>query len=241
MKRITRIFISFCLMLLLTEGVKGQSVRFGFEGNYGIGPYYNYDLGNESWENDGAFISKDYKMLVYSVNFYTDIIFPRRWTPNWMALSMQVGLGFMQMNYNDNYFYNLFGAFSDDYLSRGANIPVNFEVKFLLSDDMRFFINCGAVNYMAISQWDYSRLYGYFSDGYGLDVRENERFYMLGYNYGFGFEFGFFRVGYKLTNMAYNILKIDIGNRHDNIHTISAGIMFNGNRFLKKKSHLKVY
>lgn len=240
MKRITRIIISFCLMLLLTEGVDGQ-VRFGVEGNYGIGPYYNYDLGDEFGYNEGAFIGKDYKMLMYSVNFYTDIIFPRRWTPNWMALSMQVGLGFMQMNFNDNYFYNLFGTFSDDYLSRGADIPISFETKFLISDNLRFFINCGVVNYLAISQWDYSRLYGDFSHGYGLDIVESERFYMLGYNLGFGFEFGAFRFGYKQTSMAHNVIKMDIGNRHANIHTINFGIMFNGNRLLKKNSHLKVY
>ena len=89
MKRITRIIISFCLMLLLTEGVKGQSVRIGVEGNYGVGPYYKYD-------SSGFFEGKEKaNMLLWSANFYYDIIFPRSWTPNWMALSMQIGFGTM--------------------------------------------------------------------------------------------------------------------------------------------------
>ena len=68
MKRITRIIISFCLMLMLTEGVNGQSVRFGVESNVGFGPYYKYD-------SSGFLEGKERSnMLLWSANIYYDII-----------------------------------------------------------------------------------------------------------------------------------------------------------------------
>lgn len=223
MKRITRIFFSFCLMLMLSEGVKGQSVRIGVEGNIGLGPYYKYD-------RSGFFEDKERaNILLYSANIYYDIIFPRYWTPNWMALSTQIGMGFMQMENNDEFFYSIFDNDGHSFFSRGINLPLNFEIKFLLSDNVRLFFNTGVVNYITLSY-----------DSSNLDD-DLARFYMFGYNYGIGFEFGALRVGYKLTNFTKTILKENIGNKYRNIHTLSMGIMFNGNRFLKKESHLKVY
>lgn len=236
MKRITRIIISFCLMLLLTEGVKGQSVRIGVEGNYGVGPYYKYD-------SSGFFEGKEKaNMLLWSANFYYDIIFPRSWTPNWMALSMQIGFGTMQLYCNDSYIanacsymfveYGNWQAKPDGVWSRGVNLPVGFDVKFLMSDNVRFFINGGVLNYL--------NTYDNFCNP-SLDFNVIDKLYVFGYNYGCGFEFGPLRMGYKLTSFPKMIFGGKRGNQYDNIHTISLGIMFNGNRFLKRNSHLKVY
>ena len=219
MKRITRIIISFCLMLMLTEGVNGQSVRFGVESNVGFGPYYKYD-------SSGFLEGKERSnMLLWSANIYYDIIFPRKWTPNWMALSMQLGAGFMDWRYNDSCIKDYFAEF-EDYMSRGVNMPIGIDVKFLISDNIRFFVNCGPIFYFNI----YDQL---------DDVLMKD--YLLGYNYGLGLEFGALRIGYKLTNFPNTIYEENIGNKYENIHTLSMGIMFNGNRFLKKKSYLKVY
>lgn len=232
MKRITRIIISFCLMLLLTEGVKGQ-VRFGVEGNVGLGPYYRYD-------RDGFFErTKRAYMLLWSANIYYDIIFPRKWTPNWMALSMQFGVGTMQLYCNDSFIANIcsyeYGHWRvkpSGIWSRGVNFPVGFDVKFLMSDNVRFFINGGVLNYL--------NTYDKFSNPY-LDLNVIDKLYVFGYNYGCGFEFGPLRISYKLISFPKLIFDGEQGNQYDNIHTISFGIMFNGNRFLKKKSYLKVY
>ena len=220
MKRITRIIISFCLMLLLTEGVNGQ-VRFGVESNVGLGPYYYYD-------RDGFFEDKERaNLLLYSTNFFTDIIFPRKWTPNWMALSMQIGLGFMEMNYNDSYMQGMASESRHSIMSRGFNFPLGVDVKLLISSDVRFFLSGGVVNYINIA--------GDLGAGF------RNRAYLYGLNYGTGFEFGPLRISYKLTSFPKTINKGNLGNKYSNIHTLNMGIMFNGNRFLKKKSYLKVY
>lgn len=216
-------------MLLLTEGVNGQSIRLGAEGNCGLGAYFEYD-------EYGFYENRSFNNLTLSANLFADIIFPRSWTPNWIALSTQIGMGFMQMRNNDDFFYYVFDKNGEPF-SRGFNVPLNLEVKFLMSDNVRLFFNAGVVNYLTLSYDTYS----YSSESVSAFDEDWARFYMFGYNYGFGFEFGALRIGYKLTNFTKTILKENIGNKYKNIHTLSLGIMFNGNRFLKKKSYLKVY
>ena len=236
MKRITRIIISFCLMLMLTEGVNGQ-VRFGVESNVGFGPYYKYDSSGYYEDKDRA------AFLLVSCNIFYDAIFPRSWTPNWMALSMQFGAGFMSLCSNDSYIGTMYqhdfgnyyayyhGKKYNKYISVGANIPIGFDVKFLMSDNLRFFINLGIINYLNITN----------GESVGRFDLKVDKLYVFGYGYGCGFEFGPLRIGYKLTSFPKFVFEGKLGNKNENMHTLNLGIMFNGNRFLKRNSHLKVY
>ena len=78
------------LCVLFVFSVKGNAQwRFGFEGGPGFSSAYEYD-------SDGYFQNEDKTGRLFGqANFMMDYLLPRNWTPNYLALSLRAGLGFM--------------------------------------------------------------------------------------------------------------------------------------------------
>ena len=225
MKQIIRTVVFLCFLMVLPKVVSAQNmIRLGVESNVGFGPRYYY--GN----TDRSFILKENDNLqLCNGNFVVEHILPRKWFPNWMAASVRWGVGCMQLNvvdvpngYKDSNFLGVNGEMA--YF--GLDVPVGLEVKLLLSDNVRFYVNGSFVNFVGTCDYESS------------DIGVNS--YLFGYEWGGGFEFGFFRIGYKNISFANTYYEGNKGNKLLNTHTISVGFMFNGNRFLKKRSKLTV-
>lgn len=223
MKQFIKKAVFLCVLMVLPSVVFAQHMtRLGVEGNVGFGPRYYYG------GKDRNFIYKENGFVqLYTSNFIVEHILPRRWFPNWMATSVRWGAGFMQLNavdVPDGYSNNNFLGVQGDMAYRGLDVPIGLEVKFLLNDNIRFYVNGSLINFVGYCDYE--------SDISAINS------YLLGYDWGAGFELGFFRVGYKNISFANTYYEGNKGNRLLNTHTISVGFMFNGNRFLKKRSKL---
>ena len=212
-----KILIASCLMLVCAANLSAQW-RFGMEYNYTFLTQYNYD-------SYGFYESKNMNYNGGAAAFLTaEYILPRKWTPNWMAISIQgkFGGGLLSSNNYSDYSINIYDShtYIDEIEPTGLMVPIDLELKFLLSNNCRFFINGGVPNMVCFSK---------------------KTFYSPGYEVGAGFEFGFFRIGYKNVNYNNSFLPDNKGNKYNNLHTLSMAYLFNGNRFLKKKSNLKIY
>lgn len=222
MKNTVKILITSCIMLVCVENVSAQW-RFGIE--------YNHTMMTEFYYNgDGVFVYEEFNPTAGMNGFITaEYILPRKWTPNWIALSIRSQFGggafFKNTNFLGYHFETGEDHLSDEYIESsnpaGLMIPINLEAKLLLNNNIRFFINGGIPNMISLSQ-------------------ENP-IHSIGYEFGCGFEFGFFRIGYKNINLNKSFISKNRGNKYNNMHTLTGAIIFNGNRFLKKKSSLKVY
>lgn len=123
--------------------------------------------------------------------------------------------------------------------SMGVDIPLEVEVKYLLTNRARVYLNAGITPYADISSsdsWDRSP-----KDDPEVWEDTGTRPFILGYQFGVGIEFGNFRVGYKHFCMSKTIDKAGLGNKAKPVHALSVGFWFGGSRFLKKHSTLKAY
>lgn len=231
MKRLIKIFALLYLIMLMPDTAHAQvKPRIGIEGNIGFGMRYEYD-------SRGVF---QQKMLsdnpqIYSANIVLEHILPRTWTPNWMATSIRWGCGFMQLNavdygeffptrdYDYDYPYSYLDIHQGYMAYIGLNVPIGVEVKFLLDNNIRIFINGSFINFLS----------GYDN----TDVGNNN--YLFGYDYGFGLEYGFYRIGIKNIGFANTFYKGNLGNKMNTL-SVSIGFMLNGNRYLKKNSKLTI-
>lgn len=227
MKQIIRTVVFLCFLMALPKVVSAQNmIRLGVEGNVGFGPRYYYGSEDRSF-----IVKKNINLQLYNANFIVEHILPRKWFPNWMAASVRWGVGNMQLNVVDvaddmrDYYEDYLGV-NGEMAYFGLDVPVGLEVKLLLSDNVRFYVNGSFVNFVGTCDLEPS------------DIGVNS--YLFGYEWGGGFEFGFFRIGYKNISFANTYYEGNKGNKLLNTHTISVGFMFNGNRFLKKRSKLTV-
>lgn len=210
-----KILIASCLMLVCAANVSAQW-RFGVEWNHTFMTQHNYDA-------EGVFQNKSTNAMGGMTGFLTvEYILPRIWTPNWLALSIrgQIGGG----AFGDNTSFENDDFYIDGEKFYGTNpagmmFPINIEGKILLNNNVRLYVNGGVPNFLNVD---------------GIK-------YCMGYEYGIGFEFGFFRVGYKNMNFNNTFISAGRGNKYNNLHTLTASFIFNGNRFLKKNSSLKAY
>lgn len=214
MKNIIKILIASCLTLVCVGNVSAQW-RFGFEWNHTMFTQYNYN-------GNGVFENKEFKAAAGETVFFTaEYILPRKWTPNWLSLSVRGQFGGGVFNENtkfDGLFY-IDGIELIDNFPAGIMIPIDAEAKLLINNNIRFFINGGIPNMINVDGGQYC----------------------MGYEFGLGFEFAFFRIGYKNVNFNNTFVSGNIGNKFNNMHTLTGAFIFNGNRFLKKKSSLKAY
>lgn len=210
-----KILIASCLMLVCAANVSAQW-RFGFEWNQTFMTQYNYD-------RMGVFQDKTLNAMGGMAGLLTaEYILPRTWTPNNLSLSIRGAIG--GCNFGSN------TEFEDDFYIDGEKFygtnpagmmfPIEIEGKILLNNNVRLYVNGGVPNF--------------------LNVDDGAEF-CVGYQYGVGFEFGFFRIGYKNMNFNKTFISAGRGNKYNNLHTLTASFIFNGNRFLKKKSSLKAY
>lgn len=217
------------LCVLFVFSVKGNAQwRFGFEGGPGFSSTYEYD-------SDGYFQNEDKTGRLFGqANFMMDYLLPRNWTPNYLALSLRAGLGFMWVED-----CSTFDGYDTYTQSMGVDIPLEVEVKYLLTNRARVYLNGGITPYADISSsdsWDRSP-----KDDPEVWEDTGTRPFILGYQFGVGIEFGNFRVGYKHFCMSKTIDKAGLGNKAKPIHALSVGFWFGGSRFLKKHSTLKAY
>lgn len=214
MRNNIKILIASCIMLVCASNVSAQW-RFGFEWNHTMFTQYNYD-------RNGVFENKELKAAAGETVFFTaEYILPRKWTPNWLSLSVRGQFGGGAFNENtkfDGLFY-IDGIELIDNFPAGIMIPIDAEAKLLLNNNIRFFINGGIPNMINVDGGQYC----------------------MGYEFGLGFEFAFFRIGYKNVNFNNTFVSGNKGNKFNNMHTLTGAFIFNGNRFLKKKSSLKAY
>lgn len=227
MKRLIKIVGTLCILLALSLSANAQW-RFGFEVNAGANPGYTYD-------ENGFFLRKDkYQRLLGQGNFMADYLLPRRWTPNYLALSMRIGLGGMYVT--DSSCFNLEEFESNKKRTQawisGISIPLELEVKYLISNSTRLYVNGGINSLVSID---------------GKAVNFEDRDVMIGYQFGVGLEFHNFRIGYKNISMTKTISQAEdypeeeFGNKLKSAHSLTIGFWFNGNRTLKKYSILKAY
>lgn len=212
-----KILIASCLMLVCAANVSAQW-RFGVEWNHTFMTKYYYDY-------KGFFESKETNFNGGMAGFLTaEYILPRKWTPYWMAISIQgkFGGGPFSNNTHLEFDYRLDdGGYLKSYNPGGLMIPIDIELKLLLSNTCRFYINGGVPNM--------------------INMTSDTPIYATGYEFGAGFEIAFFRIGYKNVNFNNTFISGNIGNKYNNLHTLTTSFIFNGNRFLKKKSCLKAY
>lgn len=227
MKTIIKTVGLLCVLFVFPMSGNAQW-RFGFEGGPGFNSYYEYDT-------KGYFLNEDKTGCIFGqANFMMDYLLPRKWTPNYLALSLRAGLGFMIVED-----CSTFGGYDTYTESMGVDIPLEVEVKYLLTNRARVYLNGGVTPYVNIASddsWDKSSMDepGYW-DGTGT------RPFMLGYQFGLGVEFGNFRIGYKHFCMSKTIDKAGLGNKAKPVHAFTVGFWFGGSRLLKKKSSLKAY
>ncbi len=219
MNRIIKIvFALVCTFTLFPIAGSAQGWRVGFEGGPG------------SMLTNVTLIDKD-EHNSYDTEYYLDgkfqavfeYILPRQWFPNYLAGSVRLGFG---AAFYDRYFPYYKGSdddydwdYWDDNSEQNAHmdIPLEAEIKYLFTNNVRAYANVGLAVYGNVD-------YGYWG---------------VGSQFGIGFEFGFFRLGYKCVHLPTAIEpRVKSWN---NAHMITYGIMLNGNQYFKKKSKLKMY
>lgn len=213
------------LCVLLAFSVDGNAQwRFGLEGGPGFNTSYNYD-------KEGHFVDKDKTGCLFGqANFMMDYLLPRKWTPNYLTVSLRAGLGFMWIE--DCSSFNGYDTYTQ---SMGVDIPLEVEVKYLLTNRFRVYLNGGVTPYVNVSSTDSWDSYTEWYDG--VDARP----FILGYQFGVGVEFGNFRIGYKHLCMSKTIDEEGLGNKAKPVHALAVGFWFGRSRLLKKHSTLKAY
>lgn len=225
MKKIyIKIVCILCMIWAFSLNANAQW-RFGIEGGSGVHPAYLYDP-------EGFFMGKDNTARsVHQANIMGDYLLPRQWTPNWLTLSLRTGAGFMWAEDCSSFNTETGNTFTRAY---GIDIPFEIEFKYLFSNRIRFYLNGGGTFFYAVHSGREDS-FNFFS---GDPLIKSTH---LGYQFGAGFEFGFFRIGYKNLSLAKTLTDGDYGNRLKSAHCLSIGFWFNGNRFLKKHSSLKAF
>lgn len=227
MKTIIKTVGLLCVLFVFPMSGNAQW-RFGFEGGPGFNSYYEYDT-------KGYFLNEDKTGCIFGqANFMMDYLLPRKWTPNYLALSLRAGLGFMIVED-----CSTFGGYDTYTESMGVDIPLEVEVKYLLTNRARVYLNGGVTPYVNIASDD--SWYKSSMDEPGYWDGTGPRPFMLGYQFGLGVEFGNFRIGYKHFCMSKTIDKAGLGNKAKPVHAFTVGFWFGGSRLLKKKSSLKAY
>ncbi len=202
---------------MLCPVMSKAQVRYGFETSAGM----VFNDGLEAHTANGDFIA--------------EIILPRKWTPNWLALSCKVGAGVTSLGVYCDEENNIY---FDREIIAGMSIPVKLEAKYLITNSIRFYANAGMRLQMGFLD-EYDEYYDNYSGYYDSD-------YESGWNtgvaaeFGAGFEFGWFRIGYQYTRLPGMVFHEDY-NGSKGVHGFSLAFMFNGSRMLKKSSKLKVY
>lgn len=227
MKTIIRTVGLLCILFVFPLNGNAQW-RFGFEGGPGFNSGYEYD-------SEGYFMNEDKTGRLFGqANFMMDYLLPRKWTPNYLALSLRAGLGFMWVED-----CSTFSGYDTYTQSMGVDIPLEVEVKYLLTNRVRVYLNGGLTPYVNVSSsdsWEITPLDNPEDfEGFGA------RSFILGYQFGLGVEFGNFRLGYKHLCMSKTIDKAGLGNKAKPVHAFTVGFWFGGSRLLKKKSSLKAY
>lgn len=225
-KKYIKIVCILCMIWAFSLNANAQW-RFGIEGGSGVHPAYLYDP-------EGFFMGKDNTgRWVHQANIMGDYLLPRQWTPNWLTLSLRTGAGFMWAEDCSSFDKRTGDTFTKAY---GIDIPFEIEIKYLFSNKIRFYLNGGGTFFYGIY-----KLHSFNSDHNDplsyTDVKPGH----LGYQFGAGFEFGFFRIGYKNLSLAKTLTDGDYGNRLKSAHCLSIGFWFNGSRFLKKHSSLNAF
>ena len=225
MKKIyIKIVCILCIIWAFSLNANAQW-RFGIEGGNGVHPAYLYDP-------EGFFMGKDNTgRWVHQANIMGDYLLPRQWTPNWLTLSLRTGAGFMWAEDCSSFNTETGNTFTRAY---GIDIPFEIEFKYLLSNKIRFYLNGGGTFFYAIHSGREDSFNFFSSDPLIKSTH-------LGYQFGAGFEFGFFRIGYKNLSLAKTLTDGDYGNRLKSAHCLSIGFWFNGSRFLKKHSSLNAF
>lgn len=225
MKKIyIKIVCILCMIWAFSLNANAQW-RFGIEGGGGVHPAYLYDP-------EGFFMEKDNTgRWVHQANIMGNYLLPRQWTPNWLTLSLRTGAGFMWAEDCSSFNTETGNTFTRAY---GIDIPFEIEFKYLLSNKIRFYLNGGGTFFYAIHSGREDSFNFFSSDSLIKSTH-------LGYQFGAGFEFGFFRIGYKNLSLAKTLTDGDYGNRLKSAHCLSIGFWFNGSRFLKKHSSLNAF
>lgn len=227
MKTIIKTVGLLCVLFVFPMSGNAQW-RFGFEGGPGFNSYYEYDT-------KGYFLNEDKTGCIFGqANFMMDYLLPRKWTPNYLVLSLRAGLGFMIVED-----CSTFGGYDTYTESMGVDIPLEVEVKYLFTNRARVYLNGGVTPYVNIASDD--SWYKSSMDEPGYWDGTGTRPFMLGYQFGLGVEFGNFRLGYKHFCMSKTIDKAGLGNKAKPVHAFTVGFWFGGSRLLKKKSSLKAY
>ncbi|MDR3793849.1 outer membrane beta-barrel protein [Phocaeicola sp.] len=223
-KKYIKIVCILCMIWAFSLNANAQW-HFGIEGGSGVHPAYLYDP-------EGFFMGKDNTgRWVHQANIMGDYLLPRQWTPNWLTLSLRTGAGFMWAEDCSSFNTETGNTFTRAY---GIDIPFEIEFKYLFSNRIRFYLNGGGTFFYAVHSGREDS-FNFFS---GDPLIKSTH---LGYQFGAGFEFGFFRIGYKNLSLAKTLTDGDYGNRLKSAHCLSIGFWFNGNRFLKKHSSLKAF
>lgn len=227
MKTIIKTVGLLCVLFVFPMSGNAQW-RFGFEGGPGFNTGYVYD-------SEGYFMNEDKTGRLFGqANFMMDYLLPRQWTPNYLALSLRAGLGFMWVED-----CSTFSSYDTYTQSMGVDIPLEVEVKYLFTNRARVYLNGGVTPYVNIASDD--SWYKSSMDEPGYWDGTGTRPFMLGYQFGLGVEFGNFRIGYKHFCMSKTIDKAGLGNKAKPVHAFTVGFWFGGSRLLKKKSSLKAY
>ncbi len=215
MKNIVK--ITLVSLLMLCPVISNAQVRYGLEISGG-GSYY---------ESNDYYYYEDVSCI--NMNFIAEGILPRKWTPNWLALSYITGIG-MTSAWTD--YDNDEGWGDSELYMPNINVPVKLEAKYLISNKIRFFANGGLRLHVGeVGLYDREN----YDDG-------NEEWTAgFGTEFGAGFEFGFFRIGYQYTRLPGMMFSDNYDYKHKGVHGISMAFMFNGDRLLKKTSKLKMY
>lgn len=218
-----------CVLCLITAlpFVANAQWRWGVDGSFGISPAYQYD-------SDGFYTGKDnYGRYLGQAHVMFDYMLPRRWTPNYLVLSLRVGIGFMQAEDNSSFSdsYHSWAVDRTETMARGVDMPLEVEAKYLVSNNFRIYLNGGATPFIVVGSESC------FDDEVDAPVKTGH----IGYQFGAGFEFKNFRIGYKNFSLAKTLTEGEYGNNLKSAHAVSIGFWFNGNRFLKKRSKLKLY
>ncbi len=217
-----RIKIALVSLLMLCPMVSNAQLRYGYEVSALMGT-----------DEDVVDL---YEGMQVGLTF--EYLLPRKWFPNDMAVSVRTGVGATYIDYEYEYEYTSYRTEGSYYNGKyhytqvpytsyywdgddntALSIPLEAEFKYLVTNNFRLYANVGATFH-----------------AFNSELQDNA----FGTQFGAGFEWKWFRLGYKYVNFPEDMFDID-SDGGTKAHAITLSYVFNGSRLLKKKSKLKMY
>lgn len=222
MKNINKIVGIIGLLFCALQPISAQ-FRMGIDCSYGIPKSFSYYYSSDD---------EDYMPTAYA-GFSFEYVLPRHIMPLYLPLSIKSGIGYA--HYEEAPGEEFGNRWGDTFWGQGIGVPLTAELKYLISNNVRAYVNAGitlnCLNVDFVSEENYS----YYS---GSD--DTKWKFMVGGTTEVGIELHNYRIGFGFRKLLSSFNGLEDEEKAGNIF-VSVGLRFGGNRLFKKTSKLSVY